>query len=158
MINRADTRYFKRLTPEFIASLFEGHDVPEYVKKRAILILKRFTIFGLCDGMYIANTIAYENGTGDGCGQFQEGEITQTDKIVAALMSAYGCNIFPSDREDLEEIIRTGELPKERMLKGLQNSIRERIEKIRTMSDMERIEFLYGEIGVTRDTIMHESM
>ena len=66
MINRADTRYFKRLTPEFIASLFEGHDVPEYVKKRAILILKRFTIFGLCDGMYIANTIAYENGTGDG--------------------------------------------------------------------------------------------
>lgn len=190
MMDRNDLEYFKRPTSEVLESMFDGYDVPESIKARAKLIMKRFTILGLCDGMYIANTIASENGSGDGCGNFDShAEITKIDPIVKKLMNAYGSNIFASGKDDLTEIVRTGELPKKRMIEGLQKSIRTRrklISAIRNQrrdytsaavinsrfSDMQermkslreadkeydlwRIEFLYGEINVIRDTLLSE--
>lgn len=51
---------------------FEGCDVPVQLKKTAICIMRRFTILGICDGMYICNVIAFESGFGDGKGAFPE--------------------------------------------------------------------------------------
>lgn len=50
--------------------MFEGYDVPSRLKETAISIMRRFTITGECDGMYICNVIAAESGIGDGEGHF----------------------------------------------------------------------------------------
>lgn len=155
-MDRNDRKYFRRPTPEMIESQFEGYDVPENIRKRVSLIMRRFTITGLCDGMYIANCIAYDNGTGDGKGHFQEGEITEVSKIVNFLMGAYGCNIFPCDKETLEDIIANGTLPKDSMISGLKSAIQIRKNRIDTISDSWRKEFLHGEINVIKDTIRLE--
>lgn len=182
-MDRNDRSYFRRLTPERIDSMFGGYEVPESIRKRVALIMRRFTIFGSCDAMYIANVIAYENGSGDGCGHFDDYAITQVNKITRALMNAYGCNIFPEDKDALEDIIANGTLSKERMLEGLKGSIRTRKRAIKSLrekrvtgdtqywlgpeyqkatreaekeADLWRIEFLYGEINVIRDTIKEE--
>ena len=156
-MDRNDIDYFKRITPEFIESGFHGHNVPENIRKRVALIMRRFTIFGICDAMYIANCIAYDNGSGDGKGNFKEAEITEIKKIAKYLSYAYGCNIFKEDLEDLEQILRDGELPKDRMISGLKKSAQIRREEINNMkNDAWRIEFLHGEIGVIKDTIERE--
>lgn len=50
---------------------FDGHKVPTALKEMVEKILKTWTIRGLCDGMYIANVIANESGTGDGMSHFE---------------------------------------------------------------------------------------
>lgn len=156
-MDRNDRNYFRRPTPEMIESQFDGYDVPENIRKRVALIMKRFCIIGLCDGMYIANCIAYDNGTGDGCGHFQEGEITEVEKIAKFLMGAYSSNIFPCDKETLEDIIANGELQKESMISGLKSAIQIRRNRIDTITDCWRKEFLFGEINVIKDIIQMEA-
>lgn len=152
-MDRNDEKYFVRLTPEVLESRFDGYDVPENVKTRAKNIMRRFTINGLCDGMYIANCIGMDNGTGDGKGHFTEGEITEVKKIAAFLMHAYGCNIFNGDEGDLLDILRDGSLPDDRMVDGLKKSIEIRKTRIGQTTDNFRREFMYGEIGIIVDTI-----
>ena len=152
-MDRNDEKYFVRLTPEVLESRFDGYDVPENVKTRAKNIMRRFTINGLCDGMYIANCIGMDNGTGDGKGHFTEGEITEVKKIAAFLMRAYGCNIFNGDEGDLLDILRDGSLPDNRMIDGLKKSIEIRKTRIGQTTDNFRREFMYGEIGIIVDTI-----
>ena len=152
-MDRNDTSYFVRLTPEVLESRFDGYDVPENVKTRAKNIMRRFTINGQCDGMYIANCIGMDNGTGDGKGHFTEGEITEVKKIAAFLMHAYGCNIFEEEEDDLLDILRDGSLPDDRMINGLQKSIQIRKTRIGQTTDNFRREFMYGEIGIIVDTI-----
>ena len=103
---------------------FSGYNVPENVKSRAINIMKRFVIDGLADGMYIANAIAMENGSGDGRGHFSEAPIVEHDKIALFLSRAYGCNIMESDMEDLRDILRDGDISAARMVQGLKKYIR----------------------------------
>ena len=153
VMDRNDEKYFVRLTPEVLESRFDGYDVPENVKTRAKNIMRRFTINGLCDGMYIANCIGMDNGTGDGKGHFTEGEITEVKKIAAFLMHAYGCNIFNGDEGDLLDILRDGSLPDDRMVDGLKKSIEIRKTRIGQTTDNFRREFMYGEIGIIVDTI-----
>jgi len=77
---------------------FEGHDVPEDLKEIAEKICIKYSIKGICDPMYIANTIANTIGRGDGQGNFKDG-ITDTARIREAarrLIGSYGCNI-PKD-------------------------------------------------------------
>ena len=102
---------------------FNGYNVPENVKTRAINIMKRFVITGVCDGMYIANAIAMENGSGNGSGEFTEATITEIEKIASFLIHAYGCNIMESDMDDLRDILRDGEISKARMVQGLKKYI-----------------------------------
>lgn len=78
---------------------FEKYDVPEKLKKTAIAIMQRFIITGLCDGMYICNTIAYICGIGDGCGTFTGDNITDIENIARTLQACYGCNIYKDDLE-----------------------------------------------------------
>ena len=146
--------YFHEITPEWVSECMRGYDVPENIRQRVELISIRFNIKGSSDPMYIANTIAKENGTGDGHGNFQEAPIGKTNEIVKALMSAYSCNIFRYDKEDLETILMHGELSRSRMESGLRNSIRIRREWIRTIKDDAwKIEFLTGEIRQIHRTL-----
>lgn len=189
-MDRNDTAYFRRITPELLESAFKGYKVPENIRQRAKLIMKRFSLW--CDGMYIANCIAFDNGTGDGQGHFEKGEIKpeNMNRIVNFLMGAYSSSILQSDKEDLMEIIQSGTLSKERMLSGLKKAIKDRRKQINYIrnckkdyrnssalyqhsfenvserlkelrkadkeADNWRIEFLYGEINVIKDTIKME--
>lgn len=98
---------------------FEGYKVPERIKNTTIAIMRRFTITGLCDGMYISNVIAQTCGIGDGQGNFASDEITNFEKIADSLQSAYGCNIYRKDIRELETILETGTLNKNLAITGL---------------------------------------
>ena len=102
---------------------FEGCDVPEPLKKTAICIMRRFTIFGLCDGMYICNVIAFESGFGDGKGRFPGEMQVDVSKSAGRLMRAYGCNIHKRDIEELEQILRTGKLDIPKAAVGIRDFI-----------------------------------
>ena len=103
---------------------FKGYDVPEPVKKRAVAIMQRFTIGGICDGMYIANCIAYDTGIGDGCGKFfAEKPVENIRRAAEFLQRAYGCNIFPEDIEELENIISTGRINQNLAIPGINRFI-----------------------------------
>lgn len=85
---------------------FDGHEVPAALKEMVEEILKTWTIRGLCDGMYIANVIANESGTGDGMSHFDEDagiRIPEPERIAARLQYAYN-SIIP--KLDLPELIR----------------------------------------------------
>jgi len=93
--------------------------VPEKLKQIALLIMRRFTIDGIWDGMYICNSIASLNEIGDGHGAFFSDEITNARRTAESLQHAYGCNIGKDDVDELEEIIKTRKLDKKKARKGL---------------------------------------
>lgn len=84
--------------------VFEGYDIPEKLKKIASLIMFRFNIDGICDGMYLCNVMANHSGSGDGCGTFRSDYVNPS---VAAefIQKAYGCNISKDNVEELTSII-----------------------------------------------------
>lgn len=102
---------------------FEGYKIPERIKNTTIAIMQRFSINGLCDGMYISNVIAHTCGIGDGQGNFTSDEITDFEKIAVNLQSVYGCNIFKKDTRELESILETGTLNKSQAIIGLNEYI-----------------------------------
>lgn len=111
---------------------FEGYNVPRKIKEITINIMRRFTIYGLCDGMYISNVIAYETGLGDGEGHFTDGEgCWNIHKIAQKLKSAYGCNIDSSDLEELEGIL-SGSFDEKKCKHGIQAFIKDRYEERKT--------------------------
>lgn len=113
---------------------FEEYNVPEKIKEMAINIMRRFTIYGLCDGMYISNVIALETGLGDGEGHFVDGEgVWNVHKIAQRLKNAYGCNINHSNLQELEEIL-SGTFDVRKCKQGIQSFIRERYEEMRSCS------------------------
>ncbi len=78
-----------------------GYDVPKELKRRVVNVIKRFTITGECDPMYIANTIAYQNNMGDGYGSFN-GEVKHVSRKTAEyLQYAYSHNILESEIDEL---------------------------------------------------------
>ena len=90
---------------------FECYNVPETIKQIAINIMRRFTIFGICDGMYLCNAIASEAGIGDGNGHFHsEIEIKNSEEIAEKIQFAYASNIKRSEIEELASIISSEEL------------------------------------------------
>ena len=107
----------------FYEELFRGYVVPKKLKETAIAIMRRFTITGICDGMYICNEIAYENGIGDGMSHFTGDEIVNFDVTAKRLQHCYGSNIFKEDIEELQEILRTGELDREKSITGIKGFI-----------------------------------
>lgn len=118
-----------KLYGEPFGGLFEGTPVPERLKNTALVIMNRFCIRGLCDGMYICNAIARTCGIGDGCFTFYSGDITDYPKVAAYLQSSYGCNIFVEDLPELEEILRTGKPDKEQALAGIQKYLKKCLEE-----------------------------
>ena len=103
---------------------FGGTPVLERLKNTALAIMNRFTIGGLCDGMYICNAIARTCGIGDGCFTFYNGDIVNYPKVAEYLKMSYGCNISMEDLPELEEILRTGKPDKEKSETGIAKYIK----------------------------------
>lgn len=122
---------------------FKGYDVPDNIKKIATNICKRFVIRGICDPMYIANTMAHMSDIGDGSGTFTSDKLANTQKIAERLQGCYGCNIQKSEVPELKEILDTGEIDHNRAIDGLLSFIaRAKAEK--KTCDSWRIDYLDG--------------
>lgn len=80
---------------EFFKEAFNNYYVPSNIKNASESICIKFKIKGICDPMYIANNIAYELGTGDGCGNFNDNEpnLSKLEHLADRLKFSYGCNI-----------------------------------------------------------------
>lgn len=131
---------------------FERYKVPERIKKTAIAIMQRFTITGVCDGMYISNVIAHTCGIGDGQGNFTRDEITNFKEIATNLQFAYSCNIFKKDIRELETILETGMLNKSQAVIGLNEYIAVCQSEKKTCDEW-RIEHLERCINEAKETI-----
>ena len=124
------------VVPQNYNSFFNDCNVPKEIKKIAVCIMKRFTIFGLCDGMYISNVIAMVSGLGDGKSHFTgDTNIPNPYAVAEKLQNAYGCNIQKEDIDELTEIIRTGTLDKEKTKTGLRNYIQSCYQKKKSCED-----------------------
>ena len=132
---------------------FENHEVPERLKNTAIAIMKRFTISGLCDGMYICNTIALNGGIGDGNGTFTGSSISNIPQVARNLQSAYGCNIFKEDLKELENILESGELDKTTAISGINVYISKCKKEIESNRDSWRIDYLNRCIAEATETL-----
>lgn len=124
-----------------IIEQFSGYDVPETIKNATVAIMERFTITGLCDGMYIANTIASIDGTGDGNGHFTSDSITKHEEIAERLHGCYGCNILDGDEQELAEILVTGNVNSVSAVRGLREYIN-RCEAEKKTCDEWRVDYL----------------
>lgn len=132
---------------------FENYEVPERLKNTAIAIMKRFTIYGICDGMYICNTIAFNGGIGDGNGIFTGSSISNIPQIARKLQSAYGCNIFKEDLKELENILESGELDKTTATSGINAYISKCKKEIESNKDSWRIDYLNRCIAEATETL-----
>lgn len=82
---------------------------PKEISDKAKAIVKRFSINGICDEMYITNTIARCNGLGDGESYFNgKTRIVLAKQTAKEIQQAYGCNISKEDLNELENIIKGG--------------------------------------------------
>lgn len=82
---------------------------PKEISDKAKAITKRFSINGICDEMYISNTIARCNGLGDGESHFNgKTRIVLARQTAKEIQQAYGCNIRNEDLDELEKIIKGG--------------------------------------------------
>ena len=105
--------------------MFEGHRVPDNIRQAACLALYRFTIVGICDGMYICNLIACESGSGDGQGSFAEPAWIDVWKAARAVQDAYSYNIGWDDIDELAVILDTGRLDYSMARAGMLRDMRE---------------------------------
>lgn len=102
---------------------FSGYSVPEHYKNVASCIIRRFNISGSADGMYICNCLAHASGTGDGRGNFTTGDV-KIEECARIILNAYACNIRTTDSEELQEIIKTGEINPVFAVPGICSAIR----------------------------------
>lgn len=82
---------FKKQDEDFFQEAFKGYVVPDGIKTASIAICRSYGIRGICDPMYIANTIAMHIGLGDGKSNFYDNARavvhTANDNARAALYS-----------------------------------------------------------------------
>ena len=134
--------------------MFEGYDVPSRLKETAISIMRRFTITGEGDGMYICNVIAAESGIGDGEGHFTGDEIFNRSEIARRLQFAYGSNIPSSAIPELVRILYTGHIDRKDALEGIaEQNLRWKRERANCKEDW-RKDYLSKLIQESRQTFM----
>ncbi len=131
---------------------FEGYAVPENIKEIVTKIMIRFSIDGLCDGMYIANVMAVTANIGDGCGSFTGNVIAEPIKVAERLQVSYGCNIFKNDIEELTTIISENKINPEVAIPKMKAFIK-KIKNEKKTCDTWRIDFLNREIELTNENI-----
>ena len=140
------------IDPEY-AEYFNKYNVPERLKEITACIMKRFTINGLCDAMYICNVIAQENEIGDGMNNFHSDIISYPERAARCLRNAYGCNIFDEDLAELTEIIRNGMLNKEKAEAGIRKYIQKYMDEQKACKDDWRKEYLSHHIMAAKETL-----
>lgn len=134
---------------------FKGFTVPESIKRATLAIMKRFTITGQCDGMYIANTIGHIDGTGDGKGYFSfygNKPICKAIEIAERLQQCYGCNIKKEEIEELARILIHEEIDANEAIPRIKRFIEERKEEIKTCDSWRR-DYIKGIISEAEQTL-----
>lgn len=131
---------------------FENYEVPENLKRIASAIMERFVIDGICDGMYICNVIAVENGLGDGNGFFVNGDVIYPEKTARRLQFSYGHNIRKQDIDELVGILKTGRLDRKLSINGLNKLIRDMKEE-QQKGDLLRFPYLERSIDEAKKTL-----
>lgn len=81
---------------------------PDVFRTISDQICRLFDIHGLCDPMYIANSVASDLNCGNGAGEFYS--VTVSDaalipKAASHLQYAYGSNIRMSETQQLIDVI-----------------------------------------------------
>lgn len=132
---------------------FEEYNVPENIKRISICIMKRFTIIGICDGMYICNIIASENKIGDGKGNFSGHHLTKFKETANTIQSCYGCNIEKEDIKELTEILKNGKLNLAKAQNGIKKFIEDRKREKRNC-DKWRIDYIEKLINEAQQTLL----
>lgn len=80
--------------------------IPYKICMAAELVCKRFCITGICDRMYICNTIAHLSNNGDGEGHFNENPvITNYTEIARKIQSAYSSLITYAEVSEMAYIM-----------------------------------------------------
>ena len=74
------------------------------IERLAKRICRDYILNGVCDKTYVANSIAYDSGSGDGQGTIWSDSINVV-KAARYLKSAYSANIYPDTYEYLIEIL-----------------------------------------------------
>lgn len=123
MLDNKDKELLTALEKRYV-KMFEGSKVPDNIRRAVCLVLYRFTINGICDGMYICNTIAHESGSGDGQGNFTEPARIDAWKAAKAIWDAYGCNIGHDETDELAVLLDTGRLDYSAARAGMLRGIR----------------------------------
>jgi len=131
---------------------FEGYTVPENIKEIVSKIMIRFSITGLCDGMYMANVIAVTCGIGDGCHNFTGNTITEPLKVAERLQGSYGCNIFKDDIKELTNIISQNKIDLSVAIPRMKLYIK-KIEQEKKTCDTWIIDYLNNVIDMTKKNI-----
>lgn len=131
---------------------FSRYNVPKNIADISTAICTRFTINGECDGMYIANTIAFACGIGDGRGNFTNNKITESLTISEQLQGSYGCNILKSEITELQNIIDTGIINKQISIDGISRYITRLKNELKTC-DGWRIDYIKKTIGKASENI-----
>lgn len=134
---------------------FKGYIVPESIKRATLAIMKRFSIFGECDGMYIANTIGHIDGTGDGKGHFSfygNKPILKCIEIAERLQHCYDSNIEKTEIEELARILLHGEIEPREAIPGIKKFIQKREEE-KKICDAWRIDYLKKIIAEAQQTL-----
>lgn len=116
---------------------FFNENINKKVMNISKLIMFRFCINGICDGMYIYNSI---------------NEIKNTNEIALFLINVYGCNIEKDDKNEIIEIISSGHLDTKKTLKGLENYIL-KCEKEKSACDEWRKQYLNSCILQAKENI-----
>ena len=100
--------------------------IPIVFRIRATAICERFFIEGLCDPMYIVNSIAKDTGYGDGCGNFTDTALKllklseeEAEKCADFLLNAYASNIPKGSRDELVYILQFGYIPAAKAKEGI---------------------------------------
>lgn len=121
--------------------MFEGHEVLGNIRRAACLVLYRFTITGICDGMYICNTIAHESGCSDGQGDFTEPAKIDTWGPARTIQSSYSGNIGQGDINELAVTLESGRLDYSMARAGMLRDMRE-LKRQHTSADPWRKNYL----------------
>lgn len=137
---------------EFFQEAFNGYNVPENIKRISTEICNRFSIFGVCDPMYISNVIAVENNIGDGKGNFTGNTITNEIKTAERLQGSYGGNILKSELPELEFCLINGYMEKEKAITGLKEFIKKIKQELKTCDEW-RIDYLNSELSYSEESI-----
>ncbi len=125
--------------------------IPKELQKIVVNVMRRFTIHGVCDGMYIANVIAHGNETGNGEGYFT-GETKPSNRCTATyLQLAYSYNILPSEIDELLDILN-GKFDFIKATNGIREQI-SRLKKERKTADEWRKDYLAKSISIAWENI-----
>jgi Fe-S cluster assembly scaffold protein SufB len=117
------------------------NNVPARLYYAVELLRKRFTIYGLCDQMYICNVVAYLNHFGNGSSLFEENEKEISYETAETIQRSYSTLIKDEDIEEVYDILKTAKLDMEKAKAGLIRQMNRFVEEAKNCDEW-RVKYL----------------